>query len=55
VAPSRCSTSYGGWQQLQREQDIWQKPSGASSALKQGGEQAQGEEGREAKAWHGAG
>lgn len=33
MAPRPCSTSYGDWQQLQREQDIWQKPSGASSAL----------------------
>lgn len=33
LAPSCLSTSTGGWQQLQREQEIWQKPSGASSAL----------------------
>lgn len=33
VAPRLCATSQADWQQLQREQLIWQKPSGASSAL----------------------
>ena len=33
LAPSSRSTSASGLQQLHREHDIWQKPSGASSAL----------------------